>query len=109
MGLWGRGRRSMERLASMPIRRRGDWRKGWLEMGPAYNYEGLKLRASFSGEDKGSPNIEIDEANPERDPVQFTREADHFSECVLRNQMPRSPGEEGLRDMEYMEKIYASV
>jgi predicted dehydrogenase len=77
-------------------------------MGPAYNYEGLKLRASFSG-DKGSPNIEIDDANPERDPVQFTREADHFSECVLRNLTPRSPGEEGLRDMKYMYEIYASA
>jgi predicted dehydrogenase len=83
--------------------------KGWLEMGPAYNYDGLKLRASFSSGGKGSPNIEIDDANPENDPVQFTREADHFSECVLKNQTPRSPGEEGLRDMEYIEKIYASA
>jgi predicted dehydrogenase len=81
--------------------------KGWLEMGPAYNYDGLKLRANYSSGEKGSPNIQIDEDNPERDPAQFTREADHFSECVLRNQTPRSPGEEGLRDMEYMEKIYA--
>jgi len=83
--------------------------KGWLEMGPAFNYDGLKLRASFSTGGKGSPNIEIDDASPEKDPVQFTREADHFSECVLRNQTPRSPGEEGLRDMEYIEKIYASA
>ena len=83
--------------------------KGWLEMGPAFNYDGLKLRANYSSGEKGAPMVQIDEENPEKDPVQFTREADHFSECVLRNQTPRSPGEEGLRDMEYMEKIYASV
>ena len=83
--------------------------KGWLEMGPAYSYDGLKLRASFSSGGKGSPNIEIDEASPEKDPVQFTREADHFSECVLRNQTPRSSGEEGLRDMEYIQAIYGAA
>ena len=81
--------------------------KGWLEMGPAFNYDGLKLRANYSSGERGSPMTQIDEENPEKDPAQFTREADHFSECVLRNQTPRSPGEEGLRDMEYMEKIYA--
>jgi predicted dehydrogenase len=81
--------------------------KGWLEMGPAYSYDGLKLRANYFSGEKGSPATQIDEENPEKDPVQFTREADHFSQCVLRNQTPRSPGEEGLRDMEYMEKIYA--
>ena len=83
--------------------------KGWLEMGPAFNYDGLKLRASFSSGGRGSLNIEIDDTSPEKDPVQFTREADHFSECVLRNQTPGTPGEEGLRDMEYIEKIYASA
>jgi predicted dehydrogenase len=83
--------------------------KGWLEMGPAFNYDGLKLRANFSSGGKGSPNIEIDEANTEKDPMQFTREADHFSECVLKNQRPKSSGEEGLRDMKYIYEIYASV
>jgi predicted dehydrogenase len=83
--------------------------KGWLEMAPAFNYDGMKLRANFSSGEKGSPNIQIDDSNPEKDPMQFTREADHFSECVLKNQRPRSPGEEGLRDMKYIEQIYASV
>jgi predicted dehydrogenase len=83
--------------------------KGWLEMGPAYDYEGLKLRASFSSGEKGSPKIEIDDASSEKDPVQFTREADHFSECVLRDQRPKSPGEEGLRDMKYIYDIYGAA
>jgi predicted dehydrogenase len=83
--------------------------KGWLEMEPAFNYDGLKLRARFSTGGHGSPDIEIDDANPEKDPMQFTREADHFSECVLRNQTPRTPGEEGLRDMEYIRAIYGAA
>src|SRR6266481_1619922 len=29
--------------------------KGWLEMNPAFNYDGLKLRASFSSGERGSP------------------------------------------------------
>ncbi len=83
--------------------------KGWLEMGPAFNYDGLKLRANFSSGGKGSPNIEIDDASTENDPTQFTREADHFSECVLKNQRPKSSGEEGLRDMKYIFDIYAAA
>ena len=53
--------------------------------------------------------MEIDEASSEKDPVQFTREADHFSECVLNNKVPKSSGEEGLRDMKYIEQIYAAA
>jgi predicted dehydrogenase len=83
--------------------------KGWLEMEPAFNYDGMKLRASFSAGGRGTPNIEIDDASSEKDPTQFTREASHFSECVLRNQTPKSSGEEGLRDMKYIEQIYASA
>ncbi len=82
--------------------------KGWLEMNPAYSYEGLRLRASYSSGVKGQ-KIEIDEASPERDPTQFTRETDHFSECILENRTPSSPGEEGLRDMQYIQDIYAAA
>ena len=83
--------------------------KGWMEMSSAYGYDGAKLRASFWGGEKGSPHIEIDEASTEKDPVQFTREADHFSGCVLNNKVPKSSGEEGLRDMKYIEQIYAAA
>ncbi len=52
-------------------------------MGPAFGYDGLRLRAEYWGGAKGAPSIVIDEANQEKDPMQFTREANHFSECVL--------------------------
>jgi predicted dehydrogenase len=83
--------------------------KGWLEMGPAYVYDGLKLRGEYWGGAKGAPSVVIDEANQEKDPMHFTREANHFSECVLENKTPRSPGEEGLKDMEYIRAIYGAA
>jgi predicted dehydrogenase len=83
--------------------------KGWLEIAPAFNYDGVRLRAKFWTGAKGAPDIEIDEANPETDPMHFTREANHFSECVIQRKTPKSPGEEGLRDMRYIEALYASV
>jgi predicted dehydrogenase len=82
--------------------------KGWMTMEPAFNYDGLRLRASYSS-GKGSPNIEIDEANPEKDPTQFTREADHFSDCVVHDKRPKSSGEEGLRDMKYIYDVYGAA
>jgi predicted dehydrogenase len=39
----------------------------------------------------------------------FAREMDHMAECVLRDQKPRTPGEEGLRDMILMEAIYRAA
>lgn len=82
--------------------------KGWLGMDPAYNYDGLRLRAVYSN-GKGSTPVVIDEVNPERDPKQFAREADHMSECILNNRTPTSPGEEGLRDMRYIQAIYRAA
>ncbi|GGA62182.1 glucose-fructose oxidoreductase [Edaphobacter acidisoli] len=79
--------------------------KGWLGMNPAYNYDGLRLQANY-WKTPGSPLVKIDEINPERDPKQFAREADHMSECILNNRTPSSPGEEGLRDMRYIKAIY---
>lgn len=79
--------------------------KGWLELSPAFVYEGLHLTGHY---DAGASGTDIDEPNPERDPMQFKREADHFSECIRHNQTPKTPGEEGLRDLEYIERIYQS-
>ena len=35
----------------------------------------------------------------------FAAEMDHFSECVLTGQGPRTPGEEGLADMRVIAAI----
>lgn len=82
--------------------------KGWLEVG-TFGYEGLRLQANYRTGEKGSPATVLDELNTERDPKQFTRETDHFTECILQNKTPKSAGEEGLRDMECMQRIYKAA
>ena len=39
----------------------------------------------------------------------FAREMDHMADCVLKDQKPRTPGEEGLRDMVLMDAIYQAA
>lgn len=76
--------------------------KGSLEMDPAFNYDGVHLRGRISG-------TRIDEPSTARHPYQFTLEADHFSNCIINNTEPKTPGEEGLRDMQYITQIYRSA
>src|SRR5579863_8744803 len=76
--------------------------KGWLEVDSAFVYEGLRLRAEYSG-------TKLDEPNPARDPSQFQAEAEHLSHCIQNGLDPQSPGEEGLRDMRYISEIYRSA
>ena len=76
--------------------------KGWMTMEPAFNYDGPRLRAQ-------APGLNIDESDTEKDPAQFTREANHFSQCVIEGKTPKSSGEEGLRDMRYIFEIYGAA
>jgi predicted dehydrogenase len=39
----------------------------------------------------------------------FASEMDHMADCVLKGETPRTPGEEGLRDMKLMETIYRAA
>ena len=75
--------------------------KGWLEVDSAFAYQGLRLRAEFSG-------TKLDEPNPARDPSHFQAEVEHFSHCIQNDLPPKSPGEEGLRDMRLMMDLYKS-
>ena len=88
--------------AGMPGYYRVYGSKGWLQVDQAFVYEGLRLRAEYEG-------TQIDELNPARDPSQFQAEAEHFSHCVQNDLQPKSPGEEGLRDMRYITQIYSSA
>jgi predicted dehydrogenase len=76
--------------------------KGWLQVDQAFAYDGLHLRAEFG-------NTKLDEPNPARDPSHFQAEAEHFSNCILHNLEPQSPGEEGLTDMRLITRIYRSA
>lgn len=81
--------------------------KGWLHVEPAFSYEKLRLNGVIATE--LNPHQNLDEANPEKDPHQFANEADHFSDCVLNNKTPKTPGEEGLQDLKLIRQIYHSV
>jgi predicted dehydrogenase len=74
---------------------------GWIEMSPAFSYEGLQMQTSRAdGEMERTEQIKLGNKN------QFALEIDHFAECVKENKQPFSPGEEGLQDQRIMEAIY---
>ena len=87
---------------SMPGYFRVHGSKGVMHVESAFGYDGQRLTASV----QGGPAIEL--APHLKDPSQFVAEADHFAECVFQNKEPKAPGEEGLRDMRYMDAIYKS-
>ena len=80
--------------------------KGWLQV-DNFGYQDLRLTAEYRDPVKGM--VKLDELNTEQDPEQFVRQVDHFSECIRTGRTPDTPGEEGLRDMEYMQAIYKSA
>jgi predicted dehydrogenase len=77
--------------------------KGMLAMDQAFGYQGQHLTAQIQGDPP------IDDLSPAKDPSHFVTEADHFSDCVLRNRDLKAPGEEGLRDMKWMSAIYGAA
>jgi predicted dehydrogenase len=74
--------------------------RGTITMDPAFNYDGLHLSAQCEGSQP------LDFAPDDPDPMHFVREADHMADCILQNKESKTPGQEGLRDMELMSQIY---
>ena len=74
------------------------------EMDPGFGYHGNKLRFSRLEDGRETelmPSIE--------DKDQFALEMDHMALCVMHNQQPHTPGEEGLQDQRIIEAIYKSA
>lgn len=70
---------------------------GWIELGPAYSYNGLRVRTS-------ARNLSF---NP---PVnQQALQMDDFALCVREGRESRVAGEMGRRDLAIIEAIYASA
>lgn len=78
--------------------------KGWISLENAFAYTGHRLRI---GRRQGDHKIVSEWHIPAEN--QFTLEIDHFAECILQNQPPRTSGEEGLRDQKLMEALYQSA
>ena len=77
---------------------------GWFGMDPAFDYKGLMPEVGHAeGKVENKSNPKLPEQN------QFALEIDHFSECVIDNKTPYTPGEEGLQDQKIMEAIYESA
>jgi predicted dehydrogenase len=74
--------------------------EGWLDMEPATLYNGLRMRVHRRDATEERPL-------PVRD--HFALEMDHMSDCVIQNQEPLTPGEEGLRDLKLIAAIYAAA
>ena len=71
---------------------------------PAFPYQGLMIEGEYA---EGKNLYKHHPAIPDKD--QFALEMDHFAQCVVNNQMPYTPGEEGLQDHKIMEAIYQSA
>jgi predicted dehydrogenase len=82
--------------------------KGYLYAEPAFGYQGLHLTGMMAAPGGGKP-VPFDEPNEAKDPSQFTLQAEYFSDCILEDKTPKTGGEEGLLDMQYMSKIYESA
>jgi predicted dehydrogenase len=70
----------------------------------AFAYRGQKLRVSRLEDGVEADNTLVIPAKN-----QFALEIDHMAECVLTNQRPRTPGEEGVQDHVLMEAIYKAA
>ncbi|QJD95392.1 Gfo/Idh/MocA family oxidoreductase [Mucilaginibacter robiniae] len=77
---------------------------GWFGLDPAFDYEGLKMEAS-----QAQGKIEMKQNPIISDKKQFALEMDHFAQCIMENNEPYTPGEEGLQDHKIMEAIYESA
>jgi predicted dehydrogenase len=78
--------------------------QGWVEMDPAFGYNGLRLRHGMLVDGKSATTeVQIDPQN------QFAREIDHMSVCVKDDLVPHTPGEEGLQDQRIIDAIYESA
>ena len=73
--------------------------EAFLHMDSAFGYHGLQLTVRRES-DRDILNIPAIN--------HFASELDHFAECILHDQTPRTPGEEGLADLQVMAAIERS-
>jgi glucose-fructose oxidoreductase len=74
--------------------------KASLVLDPATEYERHQMMVKTEKEER---RVQIPEGN------QFANEMDHMVEAVLENREPKTPGEEGLRDVRIMQAVYRAA
>ena len=71
--------------------------QGYVDLDPAFSYAGLEIRVA---DRQGPKKLTLAPVN------HFAAEMDHFSTCVKDDKEPKTPGEEGLRDLQVIQAIY---
>ena len=74
-----------------------------------FGYQGIRLMARINGAARGAPPQIVDDLEQGQDPAQFVVESDYFSKCIMDGTTPGPSGEEGLRDIAIMMKIYEAA
>ncbi len=77
-------------------RLRIDAEKGWLELDPAFSYNGIEGRTNLG-------RLHLPDIN------QQAAQMDDFAQCIFQKSVSNADGEEGLKDMRVIEAIYRSV
>lgn len=78
--------------------------RGWMCLDPGFSYRGIQIETA-----RADGMIERKETPILNEKNQFTTEMDHFSDYILANKQPFTPGEEGLQDQKIMAAIYQSA
>jgi predicted dehydrogenase len=73
-----------------------------VESEPFLSYKDLKLFAKMPGK-REREELMLEPKD------HFGSEMDYFAECIRENREPRTPGEEGLRDMKVITALYESA
>jgi len=78
----------------------------WVELDPAFPYEGLQLRIGHKSTSGEGEEIEQRVLAPRN---HFAAEMDHLAICIQAGKRPRTPGEEGMQDMRIITAIYRAA
>ena len=78
--------------------------RGTVEMPDAFSYVGQRMYVSQRA---GSMTARTERTIEHKN--QFATEIDHFSDCILADRRPHTPGEEGLQDQKLMATIYRAA
>lgn len=76
------------------------FRDGWLRLDPATRYSGQRF---FHGSSAREEQLLLPYVN------QFAAEMDHLAAAIQNNQPVKTPGEEGLQDVRYIQLIYQAA
>jgi predicted dehydrogenase len=75
---------------------RAEAEEGWFQLQPAYEYQGIKGKASDGP-------LEFPQVK------QQALQMDDFANCIMNNKKSKVPGEMGLRDVKILQAIYESA